>query len=96
MLLVEIVYGPACTLLVKYLYSVCTNITPELFYNVTLTLYKPITVCWSSTDIIISSNVTLSCHDIVTVEYILSPKNAMSLMGFDPGTSHIVSHHSTN
>jgi hypothetical protein len=44
-----------------------------------LTLYKPITVCWSSTDIIIISlNVTLSCHDIVTVEYILSQKNAMS------------------
>ena len=79
------------------IFILSTNFTPGLFYNVTLTLYKPITVCWSSTDIIIISlNVTLSCHDIVTVEYILSQKNAMSLMGFDPRTSHIVSHLSTN
>jgi hypothetical protein len=27
-----------------------------------------------------------------TVEHVLPPKNAMSLMGFDPETSHIVSH----
>ena len=32
----------------------------------------------------------------VTVENVLPLKNAMSLMGFDPSTSHIVSHHSTN
>ena len=33
---------------------------------------------------------------IVIVEHVLHPKNAMSPMEFDPGTSHIVSHHSTN
>jgi hypothetical protein len=32
----------------------------------------------------------------VTVEHILSPKNAMPTMGIDPGTSCLVSHHSTN
>jgi hypothetical protein len=32
----------------------------------------------------------------VTVEHISSPKNAMSPLGFDTGTSHTVSHHSTN
>ena len=31
----------------------------------------------------------------VTVEHVLPPKNAMSPVGFDPGTSRIVSHHST-
>lgn len=37
-------------------------------------------------------------HYIITVEHILySKKNAMSAsMGFDPGTSHPVSHRSTN
>jgi hypothetical protein len=32
----------------------------------------------------------------VTVEPILSPKNAMSAIGFDPGTSRTVSHRSSN
>ena len=32
----------------------------------------------------------------ITVDHILSPKSAMILMGFDPGISGIVSHHSTN
>ena len=32
----------------------------------------------------------------VTVENVLPLKNAMSPMGFDPSTSHIVSHRSTN
>ena len=32
----------------------------------------------------------------VTVEHVLPPKNAMSTMGFDPGTSGIVNHRSTN
>ena len=32
----------------------------------------------------------------VTVEHVFPPKNAMSLMGFDPGTSRMVSHCSTN
>ena len=32
----------------------------------------------------------------VTVEHILSLKNEMSLMEFDPGTSRIVSYRSTN
>ena len=33
---------------------------------------------------------------IVTIEPVLPPKNAMSPMGFDPGTARIVSHRSTN
>ena len=33
---------------------------------------------------------------IVTVEHVLLPKNAMSPMGFDPGTSPFVRHRSTN
>jgi hypothetical protein len=32
----------------------------------------------------------------VTVEHVLPQKNAMSPMGFDPGTSRIVIHRSTN
>jgi hypothetical protein len=33
---------------------------------------------------------------IYAIQHILSSQNAMTQMGFDPGTSHIVSHHSTN
>ena len=41
--------------------------------------------------------VTVVCFIcIVTEEHVLLSKNAMSLMGFDPGTSCIVSHCSTN
>ena len=32
----------------------------------------------------------------VTVVDVIPPKNAMFPMGFDPGTSRIESHHSTN
>jgi hypothetical protein len=32
----------------------------------------------------------------VTVDHVLSLQNEMSLLGFDPGTSHIVIHRSTN
>ena len=35
-------------------------------------------------------------YSCVTVEHALPPKNAMYPMGFDPGTSRIVSHRSTN
>ena len=34
--------------------------------------------------------------ECVTVEHVLPAKNAMSPVEFDPGTSRIVSHHSTN
>ena len=34
--------------------------------------------------------------ECVTVEHVLPAKNAMSPVKFDPGTSRIVSHHSTN
>ena len=39
--------------------------------------------------------IVLTNHS-VTVEHILPLKNAMSPMGFDPGTSRIASHRSTN
>ena len=34
--------------------------------------------------------------ECVTVEHVIPAKNAMSSVEFDPGTSRIVSHHSTN
>jgi hypothetical protein len=43
----------------------------------------------------LSSSIAL-VFPCVTVKHALSPKNAMSQMVFDPGTSHIESHCSTN